>query len=204
MHTQTLIQTGKDIYINACLDTSMDTHMTGHTYRLTLAHTHLPMASFLNMMRVHSLAQISMPIFIVRRASQTISYLPSDTDAHTCTCLVSLSCLFQFSKHASLFLQNTSFHLPGHFPFYLGFGMISSRCLSWVPGLRGSLTPVLSDPFLISSMTASGTYCNCLTRDMFLKSRKHLAYSSSIQQVHKNTHSRINQLRFWVTYKYDQ
>lgn len=69
---------------------------------------------------------------------------------------------------------------------------------SWVPGPRGSLSPVVPDPYRIPSMTASVTHCNCATRDMF-PAVPQTQEAPSIQQGHKNTQSGINQLRFWVT-----
>lgn len=204
MHTQTLIQTDQDICINAHLDAPIHIHMTKHIQRLTLTHIYLPKPIFLNIMHVHSLFQISMPIFVVRGASQSHASSLSQVHTHAHSllpplCLVPLSYLFQFSKCATLLLQTTSFHLPGCFSFYLGVRVISSQCLSQFPGPCGSLLPVLPDPFPIHSMTASMTFYDYSTRDMFPavspKPKKHLVCSRCTSIFIQG----INQLKFWVT-----
>lgn len=155
-------------------------------------------------MHVHSLFQISMPIFVVVGASQ--SHASSLSQVHTPVhsllsplCLVPLSYLFQFSKCVTLLLQTTSFHLPGCFSFYLGIRVISSQYLSQFPGPCGSILPVLPDPFPIHSMTASMTFYNYSTRDMFPavspKPKKHLVCSRCTSIFIQG----INQLKFWVT-----
>lgn len=151
------------------------------------------------------LIQIGMPIFIVRGASQTISYILSVTGEHTCT-QPSLPIMLSVTVLFISILQMSHTHAPKH--------ILSSACVLFLlPRLQNdffsmpflvsgpclSLLPVLLDPFPIPSMTASVTYYNCFTRDMYpamsSKPRKHLVYSMCTKIFIQG----INQMRFQVT-----